>query len=544
MEKSISKIIEEIIEDLNVKLSGTSYRLSVNGSRNDYEIRLFENDYFISFVSFDVEKVSVICGNLAEVNLEIFTSVVLIITESLIIAGKVSPITILESSMPKIISPSKIPTTISITGTFQNENVDNAYFIIQNYEVEASMYVEDINKSTSLEDIKKLIDAEQDKESMIIIFIPLNLKIFEKAKSILDNIILSSTIPPRPPYIEVPEIQPIVASITLRPLTKYIPLHTYDFGSVRQENSFNTNFVAMETSDPTTSMFLNLSMHGEFTRRPQNQTIVGDFILNKISIGPPGQCTRSSATTGQYVVYALCDAVQTGSIVDVPTILREGFAHLNVLVTNSNPTIVFENTLPMKDIIYNNELTKPPSKTSVRYTGKMDEINTLGNTFFEKSYNVDTTEKYGVFLCKDWVEIEGVAMDNLLANPLFIKFMNQKYDPDNVWKNNYHRNYYYGKSKQLCKMNPEYSGNDPFTMDEVSCIQRFVSSDLFEFCQKYGRTKLSLVDCSCSIFQNGSDTVNEFKRLSLHPGSAKGTRNRKKVKGKGKHKKHSKKYKT
>ena len=540
MEKSISKIIEEIIEELNVKLSRTPYRLSVNGFRNDYEIRLFENDYFISSVSFNVEKVDIICGKLAEVSLEIFTSVVLIITESLINAGKVKITT-------------TIPTIMSIIGTFQNETVDNAYFIIQNYDASADLNLEfdivDINKST-LEDIKKLIveQEQEEKEAIIYFFIVLDPKNFEKAKSILDSIILSSTIPPRSPYIPpVPEIQPVVTSITLRPSTKYIPLHTYDFGSVRQENSFNTNFVAMETSDPTTSMFLKLIMHGEFTRHPQNQTIVGDFILNKISIGPPGQCSRSSATIIQYVVYALCDAVQKGSIINVPTILREGFAHQGVLDTNSNPTIVFENTPPMKDIIYNNEVTKPPSKTSVRYTGKMDEINTLGNTFFEKRYNIDHTENYGLFLCKDWVEIKGVVMDNLLANSFFIDFMNQKYDPTNVWRtNNVWRNKYYGKSKQLCKMEPKYSGNDPFRMDELFCIQEFVSSDLFEFCQKYGRTNLSLVDGSCSIFYTGSNPVDEFKRLSLQPGSAKGTRKRirKKVKGKDKHKKHSKKYKT
>jgi hypothetical protein len=309
----------------------------------------------------------------------------------------------------------------------------------------------------------------------------------------------------------------------------------------------------METQNPNTSMILCLMMHGSFVPSPQNQVISGGFLLNKFSIAAAGQCALSTIIENRYIAYAMCDTVKKGSIIDVPTILREGDAHhastllltekkyQHLLTPTTTPITIFANTKPNLDQIYENELKRIGS--NVHHTGKVGETNTKGNEFFEKIYTQDN-ERHGLILCKDWIEIRGVAMDNLLVNSYFIFFMNERYEPTNYWSvggiNSRLKNKFCGKFVQLCKM------VSPGMINEVFGIKTFSSSDLFSFCQKYGRTNLSLIDKSCSIFDgdgNGED-VKEYDRLSLHPKSAKGTRkgprkgthsrkiNKKKYKGK------------
>ena len=305
--------------------------------------------------------------------------------------------------------------------------------------------------------------------------------------------------------------------IDLKPSSKYEQLHTYEFGSVSQENSFNQNFVEMETQNPNTSMIICLMMHGSFEPNPQNQLISGDFLLNKFSIAAAGQCSLATLDQNRYVAYAMCDTVKKGGIIDVPVIIKEGFAHSIMISLDLNPTSTFARIPTNLDQIYINELTRIGS--NVHHTGKVGETNTKGNEFFEKEYSLDNYDpRHGLILCKDWVEIRGVAMDNLLANELFIGFMNERYEPTNDWVageiNSPLKQIFYGKFKQLCKI---------VMIDRVFCIKRFSSSDLFIFCQKYGRTNLSLIDKSCSVFTDG-DPVKEYDRLSGYPGSAKGTR--------------------
>ena len=329
----------------------------------------------------------------------------------------------------------------------------------------------------------------------------------------------------------------------IKPSSKYEQLDTYDFGSVRQENSFNQNFVEMETQNPNTSMILCLMMHGGFKPNPQNQLIHSNFLLNKFSIAAAGQCGLSSLDQNRYVAYAMCDTVKKGGIIDVPIILREGFAH--EYMTNDpnkllNPTNVFARTITNLDQIYESELARIGS--NVHHTGKVGETNTKGNEFFEKVYALDNYDtRHGLILCKDWIEIGGVAMDNLLANSHFISFMNEKYEPTADWSDQ--RLYtrikrdFCGKIGQIYNMvSDEYerlSDELDYEADKrLYCIKRFRSSDLFSFCIMYGRTNLSLVDKSCSVFADGNPDQ-EYNRLSLFPGSAKGTRKGKKGTRKG-----------
>ena len=335
----------------------------------------------------------------------------------------------------------------------------------------------------------------------------------------------------------------------IKPSSKYEQLDTYEFGSVRQENSFNQNFVKMETQNPNTSMILCLMMHGEFEPTPQNQVISGDFLLNKFSIAAAGQCGLSTRDQNRYVAYAMCDTVKKGGIIDVPIILREGFAHGTMIYhltwpvpTFPMPTTIYANTNPNLDQIYENELARIGS--NVRHTGKVGETNTKGNEFFEKEYTLDNDDpRHGLILCKDWIEIGGVAMDNLLANSHFISFMNEKYEPTADWSKQslYTRikRDFCGKFGQIYNMVSDeyerlpYDDLDYEADKRLYCIKKFRSSDLFSFCQKYGRTNLSLVDKSCSVFADGNP-VQEYNRLSLFPGSAKGTRKGKKGTRKGK----------
>ena len=112
-------------------------------------------------------------------------------------------------------------------------------------------------------------------------------------------------------------------------------------------------------------------------------------------------------------------------------------------------------------------------------------------------YQIDETNKFGVFLCSIWGKIGGRPMDNLLSNHFFIDFMNNKYEPEHKWRdgvaNTRAIQKYYGIFKQL------------LSDSSIGCIKRFVSSDLFEFCEKYGKPEISLVDTSCSTFYGTYD---------------------------------------
>ncbi len=327
-------------------------------------------------------------------------------------------------------------------------------------------------------------------------------------------------------------------SIMFTPLY-YEPLVAFNFGSVRQPNSFDQHFIRNSPS----SMLLLLDLHGVFVSKTPK--VMKDIFLNKYSNSAPGQCTGASRPARKYIAYALSDAVASGGIIDVPTILKEGFAHSKLSIMTEpvdDISLYFEKTESNKDRVYNSELTRIETST-VQRSGKVGEEITQGNSFFEKEYELDTSVPYGVFLCKEWDSIEGNILDNLLANPFFILFMNNKYEPEKLWVKKFYPleygPYTFVRSRYLSDTG-EYPQlykpkND---IGNCACIIKFVSRDLFEFCQKYGRPEINLIDTSCSIFRKNIlsstyPTHNELYDLFNRPENAtvaKGTRKGKKRK--------------
>lgn len=318
--------------------------------------------------------------------------------------------------------------------------------------------------------------------------------------------------------------------IILNPSPKYVPIATFNFGSVREDNSFNRNFVEMEEMEETDkSMLLVLNMHGSFVPNSQPHTIDG-LILNKFSVSAPGQCSVGHIHQQMYAFYSICYAVETRAIIDVPAILKEGNAHSTIslnLINDQNfmidPSQIFTSTHSNKVSMYNYEIKNRPTTTNVHHTGKgVGETNTIGDSFFIKSYSCSDYEEkipLGIYLCKDWTAIGGVKMDNLLINEIFIQFMRSRYPTQlgRIIENE-------RGHKQLYK---QTVSNHPFQDDIVGGgIKRLTSLDLFEFCKFYGRPHISLVDDSCSVFPSNEDSVARYDELtnSINAKHAKGTR--------------------
>jgi hypothetical protein len=291
-------------------------------------------------------------------------------------------------------------------------------------------------------------------------------------------------------------------SITLSPSIRYEPFNTFNFGSVRQENTFNQRF----NKESPTSILLNINLHGEFVEQIIKKHING-ILINKFSVAATGQCSFSSLDEERYIAYALCDAVASGGIIDVPTILKEATSHSKIQTNmDAEPHTYFKTLESTLDHSFRRNNSLPYSNTS-HHSGKVGEENTFGNLYFEKKYTLDTTRPFGIYLCKNWDVINGFAMDNLLTNRMFIEFMNNKYEPEHRWVENFYPLKYGVKTKgqetylsntdvypQLCKFSPDYE------LGLRACIKTIVSSDLFEFCQLYGRPDISLIDNSCSVF--------------------------------------------
>jgi hypothetical protein len=280
-------------------------------------------------------------------------------------------------------------------------------------------------------------------------------------------------------------------SHTLRPSNHYNPLSTFNFGSRKQENTFDSHF----NKNSQSAILLLLDLHGGFVQNPVVKVMSG-IKLNKYNNAATGQCSRSTIGARKYVLYAICDTVnQPHGILDIPVIIKEGYSHAHIQPP-SIPSIFFENTKTNLARTHKDEMTAKYVSTAP-HSGVVGEEITYGNSFFEKMYQIDETNKFGVFLCSIWGKIGGRPMDNLLSNHFFIDFMNNKYEPEHKWRdgvaNTRAIQKYYGIFKQL------------LSDSSIGCIKRFVSSDLFEFCEKYGKPEISLVDTSCSTFYGTYD---------------------------------------
>jgi len=118
--------------------------------------------------------------------------------------------------------------------------------------------------------------------------------------------------------------------IKMEPSKKYYPFTTYDFGQVRSLTEFDVNFKTMKTYRSDQTVLLFIAMHGELIARDRILTPLKNsmMILNKFSMASPGQCSVSSFSIRQYVLYAMCDAEKTGKPLDILTMFKEARSHI------------------------------------------------------------------------------------------------------------------------------------------------------------------------------------------------------------------------
>jgi hypothetical protein len=317
--------------------------------------------------------------------------------------------------------------------------------------------------------------------------------------------------------------------IKMEPSKKYYPLNTYDFGSVRSSlTEFDVNFNVLKSDK--SSVLLFIAMHGEL--------MVGDHIdpeplqnehmlLNKFSMASPGHCAVSSFYVRQYVLYAICDAVQTGKPLDILTMFKEARAHLCAKHDNVDCITAFDQTPSAlkfaHDFLLKKQLeTQLENQSGFSREAIYDEVlggdTYRGNKYYDKYYSFADGIGGGIFICSDWPEIGAVRMDNLLENEVFITWMSKFGFP------------FIDKSDKLVKAID--------VKDEKNGIGITTLNLLTKFCIEHGRFLMNMVDDSCSSFNIESINLEQAtalsKRLILQKDVAKGIKRKSKRKSKRK----------
>lgn len=249
----------------------------------------------------------------------------------------------------------------------------------------------------------------------------------------------------------------------------------YDLKSIRTADTiFDVQFIR----DRPETMLLYIYTHGEIMVQT-NHPVVKDFngLLNKFAIAGPGFCGVSSARSAKYVLYNMCDVVQNGGDLDIPSIVREGYVESEISTDAVvDPAEIYAKT--QETVVHDYLKSNSHIREATYTTNDTGGITTYGSQYFEKSYTIDVTDTtMGVFICKDWKEINALALDNLLGNIYFINFMIAKYGNEVVIRN-------------------------MIQTGTVYIVGTFLASDILEFSAKYGRWYLSIVDNSCSVFKS------------------------------------------
>jgi hypothetical protein len=290
-------------------------------------------------------------------------------------------------------------------------------------------------------------------------------------------------------------------------------------------------------------MFLFVHLHGSLILKSNgepNVLKVPGVILNKFSMSGTGKFNLSSKIYLKHILYNVCDAIQTNKPIDIETLLNESLIHKHAKIVGiseaklTTPAMAEEQHkkgITRQDeviaLLAANKQTQPP-KSRLGETPYIDEvidnnIHTYGETFIEKVYQIDKNdgpnESDGIYLCKDWVEINASCMDNLMTNSVFIRFICNKY-----------------RDKHFKKIIFSYSLEE----ERVACMGEIKLSDLLEFCYLHSRPNVSIVDSSCSEITSSTGrtlTVRGIANASkkaqkLDPNTAKGTKKRKQKKEK------------
>lgn len=288
----------------------------------------------------------------------------------------------------------------------------------------------------------------------------------------------------------------------IQPSENYHPYYTHDFGAVHTTRTpFDINFKNM---DGPKRILIYIYMHGGI---PINKHItpilMRNIQLNKYSICEPGQCAVACAPVAKHMLNLLADALKNNIPLDIGTMLKESIAS-NKLCT-SDPRRDFERAPRMK--VLQTEMGVAEQEACVgrfnqypyNINKPLGENTTSGKRYFEKIYELDRNpiKKHGIFICNDWEEIDGGAMDNLLENVKFQEFMQIKYQSKK-------RKQYVEEGLGTLVKHLSLTTNK----DTVS-IKMALLSDILEFCSKNGKPQISIVDNSCSVFES---------RVRLTPG--------------------------
>ena len=320
---------------------------------------------------------------------------------------------------------------------------------------------------------------------------------------------------------------------------KVSPLDTYDFESRRcADTVFDYNF---ERNHPN-SMLLFINMHGGINIENNNAITKRCTFLNKFSSSGVGQCAFGANDSSKYIAYQLCFAVNNFHYaLDIDTILRESIAHrIMTHNTTQNPSKLYE-TIPHPTIVQRDAgldaqlKCKDRNFRQVKYRADKELGNetVVGNTYTDKSYEVANNRSFYITICKEWPAIGATQMDNLLENKVFQDFIIEKYYPSEG-KNVFDR-------IKLTKSMRDYEV-------DVAVVGRVLLSDIIDFCEKYDRPYISMLDNSCSVFfgqhpyTDRQVAIIDRKIKELGPNIAKGGKikrrrqktNRKKTKGRKK----------
>ncbi len=267
--------------------------------------------------------------------------------------------------------------------------------------------------------------------------------------------------------------------------------NTYNFNSHRCQTPFDTNF----NRDDPHSMLLFNTMHGGVILDKKNNYTIKDCgegaFLNKFSTAGMGQCSFNTNKGNQYIAYLMCYAVSHGQVLDMPVIFREAIAHQNTR-THNTPAEQYLITKPnierQRDLglAHQNECTDR-NFDELKYGDLLGDESSNGSKYLEKIYGLgDINEANGIYICKDWVEIDAKPMDNLLENNFFLTFILEKY---------------IGKEKEHVYNRITTTKSIIDLVTDVAAINKCMLSDVIKFCEKYGKPHISMVDDSCSVFE-------------------------------------------
>ena len=295
-------------------------------------------------------------------------------------------------------------------------------------------------------------------------------------------------------------IQTLIPTVSLQPNNKYAPYLTYDFGPTmrpRNDTPFDSHFV----SDDPSSMLLYMHLHGSLIINQSGEPSIMEVpgvMLNKFSMSGTGKCNSSPVSFMHGILYRLCDAVQNNAPIDMETILNQTNAHEYAKIVGPEralsmaPTMSeHQHNIGTKDQdeagvfkIANKQTQSYKNRFVETLYGDVPDNNkhTYGTEYVDKIYAIihDGIARDGIFICKEWGDIRANCMDNLMDNMEFKLFIFNKYHD----------------MKNMSNL------TETLDIDGVPSVslKNVTLSDVLEFCARFGRRNVSMVDSSCSNF--------------------------------------------